>query len=601
MRSRIELLAPAKDAATGITAIAHGADAVYIGPPAFGARRQASNSIDDIRRLVEYAHPYRARIYATVNTLVYEHELKDVEHLVWDLYRAGVDALIVQDMALLRLDIPPIELHASTQCDIRTPEKALFLEKVGFSQLVLARELELREIEDICSTVSVPMETFIHGALCVSYSGRCHASFACNGRSANRGECSQMCRLPYTMRDGNGRILVADKHLLSLHDLNLSDRLEALLNVGVRSFKIEGRLKDMAYVKNITAYYRRKLDDIIAAHPDRYERKSFGECGDFTFDPALAKSFNRGFTHYFLDGSRPRSLVSALTPKSLGEEVEIPDLNNGDGIAFFDKNGNYRGVRVNSVDIVSGRISTYGDIPVPRGIDLRRTYDRVFEQSVGRSNPMRTIAVHLNLNGVMLCGEDERGVAAAVNISDIIEDGEADVVKMKQVLSKTGGTVYRVDKLEINLPEGKFIRPGKLAQARRMLVGKLDAAASATYPYGNRRQENKDVPYIAHKLTYADNVANSLSESFYKEHGVISIEPAMETAVKSPMNTANSSVGRLKVMTCRHCILRETGRCLKEHPGGVALPITIENGTGPSAVKFELRFNCARCEMEVWK
>lgn len=600
MSCRIELLAPAKDVATGMAAIDHGADAVYIGPPAFGARFQAGNSVDDIRRLVEYAHPYRARVYATVNTLVYEHELMQVERLVRDLYRAGVDAIIVQDMALLRLDIPPVELHASTQCDIRTPEKALFLEKAGFSQLVLARELGSGEIKEICSTVSVPVETFIHGALCVSYSGRCHASLACNGRSANRGECSQMCRLPYTMRDGRGRVLATDKHLLSLHDLNLSDRLERLLEAGVRAFKIEGRLKDIGYVKNVTAFYRRKLDEIIRANPDKYARKSFGKCGVSEFEPDPAKSFNRGFTHYFIDSRRPANLTSPLTPKSLGEKVRIAELNNGDGIAFFDKNGDYRGVRVNSVDDETGRINTFGGVPIPEGVDLRRTFNRVFEQDVERSNPVRTIALEMAVDGVMLKGCDERGVSAAVNISSLIEKGEADANKMKQVLGRTGGTAYRVKKVEINLPDGVFIRPGKLAQARRDLLVQLDTAAVATYPYTYRRKEDAEVPYISKRLTFADNVANSVAEAFYRGHGVQTIEPALETVAKSPVKTDKNGIGKVRVMTCRHCILRETGRCLKVNHGGVQLPVTIENGAS-AAVKFELRFNCDRCEMEVWK
>lgn len=600
MLRHIELLAPAKDVATGMAAIAHGADAVYIGPPAFGARSQAGNSIDDIRRLVEYAHPFRARIYATVNTLVYEHELTQVERLVTDLYRAGVDALIVQDMALLRLDIPPVELHASTQCDIRTSEKALFLEKAGFSQLVLARELGLDEIKEVCSKVSVPVETFIHGALCVSYSGRCHASLACNGRSANRGECSQMCRLPYTMCDGRGRVLATDKHLLSLHDLNLSDRLEQLLDVGVSSFKIEGRLKDIGYVKNVTAFYRCKLDEIIRANPDKYSRKSFGDCGEFAFEPNPAKSFNRGFTHYFIDSRRAANLTSPLTPKSLGERVRIADLNNGDGIAFFDKNGVYRGVRVNSVDDKTGRINTFGGVQIPDGVDLRRTFNRVFEQDVERSNPVRTIALEIFVDGVMLKGCDERGVSAAVNISTLIEKGEADANKMKQVLGKTGGTVYSVKTVEINLPDGVFIRPGKLAQARRNLLVLLDKAAVATYPYSYRRKEDTEAPYISKKLTFADNVANSVAVAFYRSHGVQTIEPALETVVKSPMKTDKNGLGKVRVMTCRHCILRETDRCLTINPGGVQFPVTIENGSSV-AVKFELRFNCDRCEMEVWK
>ena len=326
---KIELLAPAANAEVAREAILHGADAVYMGPPSHGARKSAANSIEDISRTADFAHKFGAKVYATVNTIVYDHELKDVERLAWNLYRAGTDALIVQDMALLRLDLPPIALHASTQCDTRTIEKARFLEDVGFSQIVLARELTLKEIADICESLTVPVETFIHGALCVSYSGRCHASQATCGRSANRGECAQICRLPFTLTDANGKILAKDRHLLSLKDFNASDRLEELLNAGVRSLKIEGRLKDASYVKNVVAYYRQRLDNIIEASDGRYERSSSGE-STVSFTPQLDKSFNRGFTRYFLDNRRQAGISSPLTPKSMGEEIkDISSLNNG--------------------------------------------------------------------------------------------------------------------------------------------------------------------------------------------------------------------------------------------------------------------------------
>ena len=334
-RRALELLAPEGNTEIAIEAIRHGADAVYIGPPSHGARKSVSNSIEDIERVVDYAHRFRARVYATVNTLVYENELETARRLVSDLYKAGVDALIVQDMALLEMDLPPIALHASTQCDTRTVDKARFLEDVGFSQIVLARELTLEEIRKICESVSVPVECFIHGALCVSYSGRCHASQACMKRSANRGECSQMCRLPYTLTDADGKIIQKDRHLLSLRDLNTLSRLEDLVVAGVSSFKIEGRLKDVNYVKNIVGAYRRKLDTIIEKNPDKYRKSSYGSVR-LGFEPIPEKSFNRGFTPYFLNDRKQKNISNPLTPKSMGERIRnLSELNSGDGISLI--------------------------------------------------------------------------------------------------------------------------------------------------------------------------------------------------------------------------------------------------------------------------
>lgn len=353
----IELLAPAKNADCGIEAIRHGADAVYIGAPRFGARAAAGNSIEDIARLVSFAHQFRARVYVAVNTILQDEELKDTEAMVWDLYRAGADALIVQDMALLQLNLPPIPLHASTQMDNRSTEKVRFLQQQGFSQVVLARELTLQQIRTIHEACpSVPLEVFVHGALCVSYSGQCYVSQHCFNRSANRGNCAQFCRLKFNLVDADGRIIEQDKHLLSLKDMNQSDQLEQILAAGASSLKIEGRLKDMAYVKNVTAYYSQKLNAIIRNHPE-YVRASSGE-STYSFRPQLEKSFNRGFTHYFLNG-RKADIFSFNTPKSLGEEMGyvkeirgksiivagVKPFNNGDGLCFMDENGKLQGFR----------------------------------------------------------------------------------------------------------------------------------------------------------------------------------------------------------------------------------------------------------------
>ena len=359
---KIELLAPARNLECGIEAINHGADAVYIGAPKFGARAAAVNSLEDIAALVEYAHLYNVRIYVTVNTILKEEELKETEEMIRELYRIGVDALIVQDMAIAKLELPPIPLHASTQMDNRTVDKVRFLRDAGFRQVVLARELSLREIGKIHEACpDIPLEVFVHGALCVSYSGQCYVSQACFGRSANRGECAQFCRLPFSLVDAEGKMIAKDKHLLSLKDLNQSEELEALLDAGASSLKIEGRLKDVSYVKNVTAAYRQKLDAIFARRKE-YTRASSGKCR-FDFKPQLDKSFSRGFTHYFLHG-RSKDIFSFDTPKSLGEEMGtmkesrgnyltvagVKSFSNGDGVCYLDEQGRLQGFRINRVD-----------------------------------------------------------------------------------------------------------------------------------------------------------------------------------------------------------------------------------------------------------
>ena len=409
----IELLSPARDAATGIAAITHGADAVYIGPAKFGARSAAGNTTDDLKRLADFAHQYRAKVYATVNTILYDHELRQAERMITDLYNAGIDAVIVQDMAVLRLDIPPIELHASTQCDTRTPEKARFLQEAGFSQIVLAREMTLPEIYDITAAVDVPVECFIHGALCVSYSGRCHASFATCGRSANRGSCAQLCRLPYELRDARGNKLHASSHLLSLKDFNTSLLLDDLLDAGASSLKIEGRLKDTEYVKNVTAAYRHILDKIISDNPDKYTRSSTGTA-EYRFDPVLSKSFNRGFTHYFLTDRQARQISSPLTPKSLGEPIENNSvLHAGDGLSFFNRGGEYEGFRVNRID--SGKIIPAKMVKIPRGTQLFRTYDYQFDRQLRQADSAtRRIEIDVTLYADRVCASDTRGCRVVI-------------------------------------------------------------------------------------------------------------------------------------------------------------------------------------------
>lgn len=583
---KLELLSPAQNADTAIQAILHGADAVYIGPPSHGARKSASNSIDDIERVVDFAHQYRAKVYATVNTIVYENEVRQVETLCRDLYKAGVDALIIQDMSLLRMNLPPIALHASTQCDIRTPEKAKFLQDIGFSQIVLARELSLNEIREITETVSIPVETFVHGALCVCYSGRCHASLAVTGRSANRGECAQICRFPYTLTDNKGNIICKDRYLLSLKDFNASHSLIDLINAGVSSFKIEGRLKDLSYVKNITGYYNHQLNDIVESHPDEFMRSSYGKVS-LNFQPKVDKSFNRGFTDYFLQNTQPPNIVSMLTPKSQGELIkETKELRNGDGISFYDKNGNFTGVNVNK--IINDRIIPARKIEIPKTGKIYRTYDIQWEKIMSGNTSSRKIALEIKIDNKGIWGKDERGVCVRLPLPSYCEKARKEQ-DYKSVFEKLGNTIYFLENFVSYVDKDKFYRISELTSLKRDLLQLLDKTNSATYIYDYRRKENYEVKYLSEKLDFRDNVSNKLAEKFYRDHGVKTIESAAEVS----KNIRKGDV----VMTTRHCVLRELGLCKKEKgkTGSLSFPLYLNYDGG----KFQLDFDCKNCEMKV--
>ncbi len=584
-KRKLELLAPAANAEIAIEAIKHGADAVYIGAESHGARKAASNSLEDIQKVVQFAHIFRAKVYVTVNTIVYDNELAKVENLCKNLYKIGVDALIVQDMALLRLNLPPIALHASTQCDIRTPEKAFFLQEIGMSQLVLARELTLPEIKRIVDAVEVPVECFIHGALCVSYSGKCHASMATTGRSANRGECAQICRLPYTLTDAKGKVIAENKHLLSLKDFNASQKLEDLIKIGVTSFKIEGRLKDKSYVKNIVTYYRGLLDKIIASSPDVYERSSFGD-SRVSFEGSPSKSFNRGFTDYFLSSRRPEFLATLLTPKSHGELINnISELHNGDGISFFDNKGTYQGVNVNRID--GEKILTGRKITIPADAKIYRTFDVEWQKRLDKETAERTIRVDIEIDSRRIHAIDERGMEVSLPL-DVTRDVARKPMQYKEEFQRLGNTNYRLRNFTSNLDSYVFIPKSELANLRRKLIAALDEANGATYRYDYRRKENPEVKFPYKNLDFRENISNSLAERFYLEHGVNKIEQAMEIKSKKP-------VPGTVVMTTRHCVLRELGLCKRLAGRHIAEPLTLSSGKQ----KFRLHFNCADCEMEV--
>ena len=600
---KIELLAPARNLECGIEAINHGADAVYIGAPKFGARAAAVNSLEDIAALVEYAHLYNVRIYVTVNTILKEEELKETEEMIRELYRIGVDALIVQDMAIAKLELPPIPLHASTQMDNRTVDKVKFLRDAGFRQVVLARELSLREIGKIHEACpDIPLEVFVHGALCVSYSGQCYVSQACFGRSANRGECAQFCRLPFSLVDAEGKMIAKDKHLLSLKDLNQSEELEALLDAGASSLKIEGRLKDVSYVKNVTAAYRQKLDAIFARRKE-YTRASSGKCR-FDFKPQLDKSFSRGFTHYFLHG-RSKDIFSFDTPKSLGEEMGtmkesrgnyltvagVKSFSNGDGVCYLDEQGRLQGFRINRVD---GNKLYPQEMPriKPRTM-LYRNFDQEFERILARKSSERKIAVCIllaeNNFGFSLTMTDEDDNSVTLTLPRDREPArtpQAD--NLKNQLAKLGNTPFEAERIDIDFSENWFIPASVLSELRRQLVEQLIIARKVNYRRELAVWKPTTHTFPQQTLSYLGNVMNTRAASFYQDHGVKEVEPAYE---KQPVEAA-------VLMFCKHCLRYSMGWCPihQRERSPYKEPYYL---VGTDGKKFRLSFDCKNCQMKV--
>lgn len=611
-KSLIELLAPAKNLECGIEAIRHGADAVYIGAPKFGARAAAGNSIDDLRQLAEYAHRFGARVYVTLNTIIYDNELAEVKNLVWQLYRIGIDALIVQDMSLLTMNLPPIALHASTQTDNRTAEKVQSLYESGFSQVVLARELSVQEIAEIHRACPVPLEAFVHGALCVSFSGQCYASQACFGRSANRGECAQFCRLPFTLVDADGRVIEENRHLLSLKDMNRMAHLEAMMDAGVCSFKIEGRLKEVSYVKNVTACYRQAIDAILARRPE-YKRASQG-VSTYTFTPQLDKSFNRGFTDYYITGRRSE-VYSFATPKAMGEPVghikevgrgyiavsSAKTFHNGDGLCYIDERGLLQGFRVNRVE----GVRLYPK-EMPRGMRARtplfRNFDQEFERLLARPSAERRIPVDIALRdlsfGFSLTITDERGCSVTVNFTRDKELARTEQrTGIEAQLSKLGGTILVARTVEIDFADNWFIPSSVLADMRRTAVEAYERARRAVpaHTCTGRRVPNAGKPeHLLQegedrgRLTYLANVANRRAADFYRERGVEDMALAYE--LSAPRGAT--------LMFCRHCLRYALGWCVRNggKPSPYREPYTLVSADGK---RFKLEFDCKECIMRV--
>ncbi|WP_455824717.1 peptidase U32 family protein [Pseudomonas graminis] len=623
-KHHLELLSPARDVAIAREAILHGADAIYIGGPSFGARHNACNDVSDIARLVEFARRYHARVFTTINTILHDNELEPARKLIHQLYDAGVDALIVQDLGVMELDIPPIELHASTQTDIRTLGRAKFLDQAGFSQLVLARELNLQEIRAIADETDAAIEFFIHGALCVAFSGQCNISHAQNGRSANRGDCSQACRLPYTLKDDQGRVVAFEKHLLSMKDNNQSANIRALVEAGVRSFKIEGRYKDMGYVKNITAYYRQRLDEVLEDRPD-LARASSGRTAHF-FLPDPEKTFHRGSTDYFVT-DRKIDIGAFDTPTFTGLPVGVVEkagkrdlqvvthepLSNGDGLNVLIKR-EVVGFRANIAE-AKGEFEEDGQKryryrvepnEMPAGLHqlrpnhpLNRNLDHNWQQALLKTSAERRIGLawvaRLREAQLEVTATSEEGISASVTLPGpfgVANKPEQALDTLRDLLGQLGTTEYHATQIELDAPQAFFIPNSQLKALRREVIEALTAARVAAHPRGGRKAETSPPPvYPEAHLSFLANVYNQKARDFYHRHGVKLIDAAFE---------AHEETGEVPVMITKHCLRFSFNLCPKQAKGVTGVktkvaPMQLIHGDEVLTLKFD----CKPCEMHV--
>ncbi len=610
MRKKIEILAPAKNLIQGMAAINAGADAVYIGAPHYGARTNATNSVEDIAEMVRYAHLFKAQVFVVINTILYDHELKDCEKLIHELYHIGVDALIVQDMAIMEMDLPPIVIHASTQANNRDAAHVKFLREAGIKRVVLARELNLDQVKEISEATDAELEFFVTGALCVSFSGNCYMSIAGGERSANRGSCAQNCRLPYQLIDGTGKTLIANSHLLSIKDLDLSDQLPNLIEAGVTSFKIEGRLKDIVYVKNNTSYLRKKLDTFLENNTDKYQKASSGRTF-YNFEPELDRSFNRGYTDYFVN-KRKEKIGHWESPKSqgqyIGKVIEVKangyvienfeKLNNGDGLYFLNENGEGDGAQINI--IINNIVIPNHFKPLAIGTEIYRNSDAEFNKMVEKENSaVRKIGIHLyfseNENGFCLTAIDEDGHqnSLTMQVEKVLANSPESVIpNIKKNLSKTGNTPFVVDEIDVELSANWFFPISKINEIRReVLEGLIDVRVNE-YHRDEIKIEKTDHPYPVKQLDFTYNVSNHLARAFYKRHGVTEIEKAFEL---------QWDPGKSRVMTTKYCVKYELGKCARfqrETMGEKLVePLTLKHGEN----EYKLKFNCKPCEMEIWE
>ncbi len=609
MKKKVEILAPAKNLLQGMLAINSGADAVYIGAPQYGARSNATNSIEDIAELVKYAHLFKAQVFVVINTILYDNELDDCKKLIYQLYDIGVDALIVQDMAIMEMDLPPIVIHASTQANNRDPKHVKFLKDAGMQRVVLARELNLDQIREIHEATDVELEFFVSGALCVSFSGNCYMSIAGGERSANRGSCAQNCRLPYNLTDGTGKTLIANSHLLSIKDLDLSDQLPNLIEAGVTSFKIEGRLKDLVYVKNNVSYLRQKLD-VFLENNEQFTKASSGKTL-FNFDPQMDRSFNRGYTDYFVN-KRKEKIGSWETPKSKGQYIgKVTDitpkgyfienadqLNNGDGLYFLNESGEGDGVQINVV--LNSLVVPNNYKPIAIGTDIYRNSDAAFNKIVERDDAtIRKISVELTFsetaNGFQLVAIDEDGHESKSTFE--IEKtpstkGEVIIDEIKKNLTKTGNTPFTVEQVNVEFSNTWFLPTSKVNEIRREVLDNLIDIRVNEYHREEFQIQKTDHPYPVSVLDFTYNVSNKLARAFYKRHGVTEIEKAFEL---------QWDPGKSRVMTTKYCVKYELGKCARFQRvtmgEKVVEPLTLKHGEN----EYKLKFNCKPCEMEIWE
>ncbi len=609
MKKKIEILSPAKNLIQGMAAINAGADAVYIGAPQFGARSNATNSVEDIAELVKYAHLFKAQVFVVINTILYDDELADCKKLIYELYDIGVDALIVQDMAIMEMDLPPIIIHASTQANNRDPQHVKFLKDAGMKRVVLARELNLDQIRDISNATDVELEFFVSGALCVSFSGNCYMSVANGERSANRGSCAQNCRLPYNLVDGTGKTLIANSHLLSIKDLDLSDQLPNLIEAGITSFKIEGRLKDIVYVKNNTSFLRKKLDAFLENN-DKYQKASSGKTF-YNFEAEMDRSFNRGYTDYFVN-KRTEKIGSWESPKSQGQLIgkllevknngyiieNVEKLNNGDGLYFINEEGVSDGLQINT--IVNNVVIPNSFKPVKPGTLIFRNSDATFNRLVEREDSaIRKISVKLifseTKDGFELKAIDEDGHESktAIKSEKELAKNENDIESnIKKNLSKTGNTPFIVDGIEIQFSSNWFLPISKINELRRVTLEELIDTRIKEYHRDEFQITKTDHPYPVTKLDFTYNVANQKARDFYKRHGVTEIEKAFEL---------QWDPGKSRVMTTKYCVKYELGKCAKYQRATmgekVVEPLVLKHGEN----EYKLKFNCKPCEMEIWE
>ncbi len=609
MKKKVEILAPAKNLLQGMLAINSGADAVYIGSPAYGARSNATNSLEDIAELVKYAHLFKAQVFVVINTILYDNELEDCQQLIHKLYKIGVDALIVQDMAIFEMDLPPIVLHASTQANNRDPKQVKFLKEAGMERVVLARELNLSQIKEIYEEADVELEFFVSGALCVSFSGNCYMSIAGGERSANRGSCAQNCRLPYNLTDGTGATLIANSHLLSIKDLDLSEQLPELIEAGITSFKIEGRLKDLVYVKNNVSFLRQKLDTFLETS-DTYQKASSGRI-TINFDPKMDRSFNRGYTDYFVN-QRKEKIGSWESPKSKGQYIgkvtkftdkgyfieNADQLNNGDGLFFINENNEADGLQINVV--LNDLVIPNNYKSIPEGTEIYRNSDAAFNKLVEREDStIRKIGIKMTLSetptGFELTVIDEDGhqsISSFEQEKEASTKGEIVLADIKKNLSKTGNTPFVVDEVTVEFSNNWFLPSSKVNELRREVLENLIDIRIKEYHREEKAIVKTDHPFPVKELDFTFNVSNRLARAFYKRHGVTEIEKAFEL---------QWDPGKSRVMTTKYCVKYELGKCPKfqRDTMGEKLiePLTLQNGEN----EYKLKFNCKPCEMEIWE